>query len=75
MSEEKFDAKKDQLSGKAKEVAGKAIGDHELEAEGKTENLAGKMKDAANGAKENYQEMKDTVEGAVNKIKDSLKKK
>ena len=34
----KFDSKKDQLSGKAKEVEGKVTGDRAREAQGKTQS-------------------------------------
>lgn len=34
-----------QVKGKAKEIAGKVVDDHELEAEGKIENLGGKAQE------------------------------
>ncbi|SDW62996.1 CsbD-like [Amycolatopsis xylanica] len=37
----------DKLGGKAKEAAGEAIGDDQLRAEGKADQLAAKVKDAA----------------------------
>ncbi len=44
MSEEKFDAKLEQLSGSAKEVIGKLTGDKEIEVEGLVEKGIGKAK-------------------------------
>ena len=40
----------DQATGKAKEVAGKATGDEELEAEGRTQHGVAKAKDAVKDA-------------------------
>lgn len=42
MSEEKFNAKIDQVGGKVKETLGKVSDDKELETEGKVEKVAGK---------------------------------
>lgn len=63
--EEKFESKKDQLAGKAKEVGGKVTGDKELEAEGKSQGVLGK-------AKEKLGDAKDTVKGATESIKEKL---
>lgn len=51
-SEDKSDADQDKLAGKFKEGVGKVTGDSETEAEGKGQNLQGKIKDAAGDAKE-----------------------
>ena len=64
----KFDSKKDQLSGKAKEVEGKVTGDREREAQGKTQSLMGKAKDILADAEE-------SVKGVVDEAKDKMKKK
>jgi uncharacterized protein YjbJ (UPF0337 family) len=40
------------LKGKAKEVAGKVTGDAKLKAEGKTDQVAGKLRNAIGGAKD-----------------------
>lgn len=56
-----LEGKKDQVTGKAKEVAGKVTDNKKLEAEGKAEGLLGKAKDVAANLK--------------NKAKDSLDKK
>lgn len=58
---EKFE----QLKGKAKEAAGKVTGDKHTEAEGKAENLGGKVKEAVN-------DLKDSAQGAIDGIKKSL---
>ncbi|MDO4680528.1 MAG: CsbD family protein [Aerococcus sp.] len=60
---EKFD----QLKGKAKEAAGKVTGDKKTETEGKAENLGGKIKEAVN-------DLKDSAEGAIEGVKESLSK-
>lgn len=54
MSENKLD----QVTGKAKEVFGKATGDKETQAEGVVENALGKAKEAV-------ENVKDTVKGVV----------
>ncbi|HFU4240184.1 TPA: CsbD family protein [Streptococcus suis] len=62
MSEEKVNAKAEELVGGAKNLVGKAIGNKEVEAEGKVEQLAGKAKAAIADAK-------DAVKGAVEGLK------
>lgn len=59
---EKFDAKLDQAKGSVKEAAGKLTDDKRLEAEGTVEKLAGKAKEVA-------EDVKDTVAGAIDKLK------
>lgn len=54
----------DKFQGKAKETAGKATGDEELEAEGKTQHAKGKVE-------EKVEEAKDTVKGAFEAAKDA----
>lgn len=54
MSENKLD----QVTGKVKEVFGKATGDKEMQAEGVVENALGKAKEAV-------ENVKDTVKGVV----------
>ncbi|HZP75705.1 MAG TPA: CsbD family protein [Pseudolabrys sp.] len=46
----------EQAKGKAKEVAGKAIGDTKLETEGKTEKAAGKVQNTVGGIKDKVRE-------------------
>lgn len=50
MSEEKFEAKLDQVKGSVKENAGKLTGDKELEAEGKADKVIGKASRADRSA-------------------------
>lgn len=66
MSEEKFEAKADQLKGSVKEGVGKLTGDKELEAEGTAGKLIGKGKELVDDAKE-------IVEGAIDSINDKMK--
>lgn len=61
MTQEKFDAKLDQVAGGIKEAAGKVTGDKRLEAEGTTEKLGGKIKEGIEDAKE-------TVKGAIDSL-------
>jgi uncharacterized protein YjbJ (UPF0337 family) len=57
----------DKVQGKAKEWGGKATGDDELEAEGKTQHAKGEVKekaeDAKAGAKGAWEATKDAVSG------------
>jgi uncharacterized protein YjbJ (UPF0337 family) len=53
----------DQGTGKVKEVAGKATGDPDLEAEGKVENVKGHIKDAAESVKDAAKSIKDKLTG------------
>ncbi|TVR17317.1 MAG: CsbD family protein [Nitriliruptor sp.] len=55
----------DRFEGKAKETAGKATGDEELEDEGKTQHAKGKVK-------EKVEETKDTAKGAFEAAKDAV---
>lgn len=65
MDREKHDAKLDQLKGKVKEETGKVTGDKRTEYEGKTEKTSGKVK-------EFFEDVKDSVDGAVNGAKESF---
>ncbi len=40
------------IGGKIKEAAGKVTGDHKLEAEGKADQVVGKVQNAVGGAKD-----------------------
>ena len=55
----------DRFEGKAKETAGKATGNEELESEGKTQHAKGKVE-------EKVDEAKDTVKGAFEAAKDAV---
>jgi uncharacterized protein YjbJ (UPF0337 family) len=50
--EDKFDAKADELKGKAKETAGRVTDDEELEAEGRGDQTKGNLKQAAEKVKD-----------------------
>ncbi len=50
--DKKIDHKAEDLKGKVKEGAGKATGDRELEAEGKTDQASGKLKQAGDKVKD-----------------------
>ena len=56
---------RDRFEGKAKETAGKATGDEQLEAEGKTQHAKGKVE-------EKVEEAKDTAKGAFEAAKDAV---
>ncbi|WP_067828846.1 CsbD family protein [Nocardia inohanensis] len=59
---DKINNKAEDLGGKAKEAAGNVTGDDDLKAEGKGDQLAAGLKDAANDVKE-------AVGDAVDKVK------
>ena len=61
-----MDGLDDKLKGSAKEMAGKVTGNQELEAEGKTDQMAGELKEKAGEVKEN-------VGNKVNDMLDSAK--
>ncbi|BCP59191.1 CsbD family protein [Streptococcus parasuis] len=67
MSEDKLSAKLEQLSGSVKEGLGKLTGDKEIEVEGIVEKGIGK-------AKELVEDAKDSIEGAVQGIKNAFDK-
>jgi len=50
--------RRDKVAGKAKELSGKVTGDKDLEAEGKTQHLVGKVEQAGEDAR-------DSVRGAA----------
>ena len=56
----------DQLKGSVKEGLGKLTGNEKLQAEGFTEKVVSKVKEAAEDAKE-------AVEGVIDNVKDKLK--
>ena len=58
-------AKSDKAKGRAKEVIGAAVGDEDLEAEGTADRRTGEVK-------EKVEDAKDTVEGVIDKVRDTL---
>ncbi|GAA0053777.1 UNVERIFIED_CONTAM: CsbD family protein [Streptococcus canis] len=63
MSEEKFNAKRDQVSGKIKETVGHLTDDKSLEAEGKAEHTKGKIAEVIDEAKDSIQGFVDHLSG------------
>ena len=61
-----LESKFDEIKGSVKEGLGKLTGDKSIEVEGLPEQVASKVKEAAEGAK-------DAVEGAIDSVKDKLK--
>jgi uncharacterized protein YjbJ (UPF0337 family) len=59
MNKDRVEGSLEQAKGKLKEVAGKATGDSKLEAEGKGQQIAGKVQNTVGG-------FKDAVKQAVN---------
>jgi uncharacterized protein YjbJ (UPF0337 family) len=53
----------DKATGKVKEVAGRATGDRDLEAEGKGQNVGGHVKDATESVKRAAKGIKNTLTG------------
>ena len=53
--------KGDELTGKAKEVAGKATGDEDMEAEGKGQQVRGRVEGLAHDIKEGAEDAIDSV--------------
>ncbi|GAA3054267.1 MULTISPECIES: CsbD family protein [Actinomycetes] len=66
---DKFDAAKDQVSGQAKEAAGKATGDKRTEGEGKAQDLQGKVKETAENVKDTAGDLKDAAKGFTDNFK------
>lgn len=62
-NEEKADAAKDKVAGKAKETTGKVTGDSQTEAEGQGQQLQGKVKETA-------EDLKDKAKGFTDSFKD-----
>lgn len=67
--DEKAEAAKDKVAGKAKEGAGKVTGDSRTEAEGKSQNLQGKLKDGVEQAKDAARDVKDQAKGFADGFK------
>ena len=53
-TEDKFDAKADEVKGKVKETAGRATDDEELTAEGKGDQVKGNLKQAVEKVKDAF---------------------
>ncbi|HEY0640866.1 MAG TPA: CsbD family protein [Pseudonocardiaceae bacterium] len=67
----RFDDRVDQASGKAKEWAGRATDDRDLEAEGRTQHGVAKTKaDVREGA----EKVKDAVADTAHKVRDAMRR-
>jgi uncharacterized protein YjbJ (UPF0337 family) len=53
-TDDKFDAKADEIKGKMKQTAGRATDDEGLEAEGNAEKVKGNLKQAAEKVKDAF---------------------
>ncbi|GGN40026.1 hypothetical protein GCM10012285_17660 [Streptomyces kronopolitis] len=53
----------DKMKGKAKQKAGKAMGNERMKAEGRTDEARGRAKSAMGEARDNAQGMKDSLKG------------
>lgn len=60
----------EEAKGKAKEHAGRATGDEELEADGRADQVDAKLKDGV----EHLQDVADDLKDAADDVKDALKK-
>lgn len=71
--------KSDSAKGHVKEAAGVLSGDEELEAEGKRDQLAGKVKNKTSQAEAKVEhgidKAKDAIESALDKTKEALHRK
>jgi len=56
MNKDRIQGSFEQAKGKVKEAAGKATGDSKLEAEGKTQQVGGKVQNAVGGFKDTVKE-------------------
>ena len=54
MDKDRVEGSVEQAKGKAKEVAGKVMGDSKLEGEGKADQVAGKMQNTVGGIKDTF---------------------
>ena len=65
--------KSDQVKGRAKEIAGTAVGDKDLESEGKTDRRVGEVKEKLDHTKGKVKDLigeaKDKGEEAIDKVK------
>jgi uncharacterized protein YjbJ (UPF0337 family) len=62
MNKDRIEGSIEQAKGKAKEIAGKAIGDTKLQSEGKAQQVAGKTQNAIGGVKDAAKEAVEELE-------------
>ncbi|MEV0293711.1 CsbD family protein [Nocardia sp. NPDC050710] len=65
--------KTDELGGRAKEAVGKIIGDDDLRAEGKTDQIRAALMDAAGNVKKAVEDMAEKVKDAVEDVAEKAK--
>ncbi|WP_372826115.1 CsbD family protein [Polaromonas sp.] len=65
MNKHQVEGRVDQAAGKAKEVAGRVVGNENLEAEGRVDQAKGKAQSGYGDAKEN---VKDSARKAIDKL-------
>jgi uncharacterized protein YjbJ (UPF0337 family) len=74
-----MNAKSDQVKGHVKEAAGIATGNEDLEAEGKTQRLAGEAQERIDHAKDSAEDLidktKDRLDATLDKAKNALHRK
>jgi Uncharacterized protein conserved in bacteria len=61
--------RRDKVAGKAKELSGKVTGDKDLEAEGKTQHLVGKVEQAGEDARDSVRGAARALETRVRALK------
>jgi uncharacterized protein YjbJ (UPF0337 family) len=59
MDKDRVEGAANNIGGKAKEAAGKVLGDEKLKAEGRSQQVAGKVQNAIGGAKDAIKESRD----------------
>jgi uncharacterized protein YjbJ (UPF0337 family) len=64
-TDDKIDAKGDELKGKVKEGVGDATGDRDLQAEGEVDQTKGKAKQAWGDVKNAGEKAKDAIDDAI----------
>ncbi|GAB2537471.1 CsbD family protein [Brachybacterium huguangmaarense] len=62
-TQDKFENKAEELSGRTKEAIGDATDDHSLEAEGESEKASAGLKQAGENLKDAAKNVKDTLTG------------
>lgn len=70
--EEKFENKSEELGGKIKEGLGNLTDDKELAAEGKADQVSGKLGNLAEEAKDKVEQLGEDLKAGVEKIKEKF---
>lgn len=72
MDKDRIAGSAQKLGGSAKETVGNVLGDTKLRAEGKTEQAAGKVRNALGGAKDEIRDWSDDVQGELAHLRDEV---